>query len=310
MDAVLGTLISARGRLWLASAIPGAVAFWCLGALAVGGIRLTAPHAARCAIPEDGIWCNLSDRDGVRFAAIALLAVLAIIAGTSLVAALTGPVLGVIAGFGWPARGPLGRAARRRGRRHRRRRERLVTQLDRDGGGVAARLAWYPTGDAAVRPTRVGNAFAALDQRVRRRHGLDLSTCWPLIEQTLPDPARDRLEAASRLVAGRIQNLLWTIAALVWLPAFPARLGALIAVACAVLAALLWWAVSAAAEQYCALIEATVAAHRQAMYVAVGWPPPTSTAKEPERGRALTGYLNRLSDAGNIALEWPHDADA
>jgi hypothetical protein len=308
VDAILGALISARGRFWLASAIPGAVAFWCLGALALGGIPLTAPRAARCAIPEAGIWCNLSDRGGVRFAALVLLGVLGIIAGTSLVGVLTGPVLSVIAGFGWPIRGALGRVVRQWCSRQRRRRDRLLSQLDRGGGGVTARLAWYPTGAAAVRPTRVGNAFAALDQRVRRRHGLDLSTCWPLIEQTLPQPARDRLEAASRRVAGRIQNLLWTVAALAWLPAFPARLAVLIAVACAVLAVLLWWAVSGAVEQYCALIEATVAAHRRAMYVAVGWCPPTSTAQEPERGRALTGYLNRLSDVGDVALEWPDDA--
>ena len=308
MDAILGPLISARGRFWLASAIPGAVAFWCLGALALGGIPLTAPRGGRCAVHDAGIWCNLSDRDGVRFAALVLLGVLGIIAGTSLVAALTGPALSMIAGFGWPGRGALGRVARRRSSRHRRRREHLVSQLDRHGGGVAARLAWYPTGDDAVLPTRAGNAFAALDQRVRRRHGLDLSACWPLIEQTLPQPARDRLEAASRRVAERIQNLLWTVAALVWLPAFSARLAVLVAVACAVLAVLLWWAVSGAVEQYCALIEATVAAHRRAMYVAVGWRPPTSTAQEPERGRALTGYLNRLWDMGDVDLEWPDDA--
>jgi hypothetical protein len=307
VDAILGALISARGRFWLASAVPGAVAFWCLGALALGGIPLTAPRAARCAVPVAGVWCNLSDRDGVRFAALALLSVLGIIAGTSLVAVLTGPVLSVIAGFGWPARGGLGPVARWRSSRHRRRRERLVSRLDLDGG-VAARLAWYPTGDAAVRPTRAGNAFATLDQRVRRRHGLDLATCWPLIEQTLPQPALDRLEAASRRVAGRIQSLLWTVAAVVWLSAFPVRLALLVAVACTVLAVLLWWAVSGAVEQYCALIEATVAAHRRAMYVAVGWCPPISTAQEPDRGQALTGYLNRLSDAGDVALEWRDDA--
>jgi hypothetical protein len=306
MDAILGALVSARGRFWLTSAIPGAVAFWCLGALALGGIPLSAPRPARCAVPGAGLWCNLHDSASVRFAAIVLLGTLGVIAGTSLMAMLTGPVLSLLAGFGWPARGLLGQATRLRISAHRRRRARLLSQVARNGG-VTARLAWYPTGDAALRPTRIGNAFSALDQRVRYRHGLDLPTCWQLIEQILPGAARDRLEAASRRVGGRIMNLMWTVAALVWLPAFPARLALLIAAVVVVLAALLNWAVCAAVEQYCALIEATVAANRRGMYTAVGWPLPASTAQEPEHGRALTGYLNRLSEAGDIPLEWPDE---
>ena len=164
----------------------------------------------------------------------------------------------------------------------------------------------------AVLPTRAGNAFAALDQRVRRRHGLDLSACWPLIEQTLCRSALDRLEAG--IETGRRADPepavdRWPP----WSGCRPSRLGlaVLVAVACAVLAVLLWWAVSGAVEQYCALIEATVAAHRRAMYVAVGWRPPTSTAQEPERGRALTGYLRPASlDTGDVDLEWPDDAGA
>ena len=305
MEAILGALFSARDRFWAAGAVPGAVAFWCLGALALGGIPLTAPRPARCAVPRAGLWCNLSDSASVRFAALVLLAILGIIAGTALVAALTGPVLGLLAGFGWPARGRLGRAARRRSLSHRRRRARLVSQLAQ-GGGVAARLAWYPTGNAAVRPTRIGNAFSALDQRVRQRHGLGLPTCWPLIEETLPQAARDRLEDASKRVAGRVRNLMWTVAALVWLPTFPARLALLVAVTIAVLVVPLGWAASASVEQYCALIEAMIAAHRRGIYAAVGWPLPTSTAQEPAQGRALTGYLNRL-EVSDITLEWPDE---
>ena len=214
-----------------------------------------------------------------------------------------------IAGLGWPSGRPFARLIKRSCGWHRRRRERLLAEL-RAGGGAAARLVWYPTGDAGIRPTRAGNAFAALGQRIRRRHGLDLSACWPLIEQTLSQPARERLEQASSRVAGRVQNLLWTIAAVLWLPAFPVGLAVVIAVIGAVLAALLWWAVGAAVEQYCALIEASVATNRRAMYVAIGWPPPTSTKQEPDHGRALTGYLTRLSGWGDVDLEWPNDAGA
>ena len=306
MDAVLSALISGRSRFWLTGALPGALAFWCLGALALGGISLSVPHTGRCAIPDAGVWCDLSDHAGVRFVAVALLAVAVVIAGTSLVIVLTGPALSVIAGFGW-SRGPLGWLARQLTRLHRRRRASLLQRPGHDRGGVAARLAWYPTGDAPIRPTRVGNTLAALGQRVRRRHGLDLPTCWPLVEQILPQSAREELEASSGRVAGRIQNLLWALAALVWLPALPTRLAIGVAVASVILAVLLWWAISGAVEQYCALIEALVAVHRQGMYRAVGWPLPTSTAQEPELGRALTGYLNRLSPLGDVALVWPDD---
>jgi len=307
VDAILAALISARGRYWLVNGLPGAAAFLCLGALALGGIPLTVRRSAHCAVPAATILCDLSNHADVQFVAIALLGALGLIAGMSLVAALTGPVLGLIAGIGWPTGRPFTWLVRRRRGWHQRRRQRLLGELAH-GGGAVARLAWYPTGDGAVRPTRVGNAFAALGQRVRRRHGLDLPTCWPLIEQTLSQPAQDRLEQASSRVAGRVQNLLWTVAALLWLPAFPVGLVIVVAVVCAVLIALLWWAVSVAVQQYCALIEATVAANRRAMYTAVGWPPPTSTKQEPECGRALTGYLNRFSDAGDVDLEWPRNA--
>jgi hypothetical protein len=56
------------------------------------------------------------------------------------------------------------------------------------------------------------------------------------------------------------------------------------------------------------LIAATVATNRQARYVTVGWPQ-ASTAAEPARDQALTGYLKRLSDVGNVPLEWPRDPD-
>jgi hypothetical protein len=317
VDAVLGSLLSARSRLWMLSAIPGALGFWCLGALALGGIPLTAPRSSRCGLPPAGVWCNLSNRADVRFAALVLLGVLGIIAGTSLIATLTRPVLSLIAGYGWS--GPLAGVDALRVRAHRRRRDRIVGRLVPGNGSVQARparpvrparLAWYPTGDAAVRPTRVGNAFAAMDQRVCCRHGLDLATCWPLLEQTLPRHASDSLDTASRRLAGRTQNLMWCVAALIWLPAFPAALAAVIAIADIALACLLWWAVGGAVEQYCALIEATVMAHRRAMYLAIGWPVPGSTATEPARGRALTGYISRLAAVGDVALTWPGEPRA
>lgn len=309
VDALLAALFSARGRSWLISGLPGAVAFLCLGALALGGLPLAVHGTTRCTVPDPAILCDISNHGEVRFLALTLLCVLGLIAGMALVAALTGPVLGLIAGLGWPGGRPFARLIKRSCGWHRRRRERLLAEF-RAGGGAAARLAWYPTGDAGIRPSRAGNAFAALGQRIRRRHGLDLSACWPLIEQTLSQPARERLEQASSRVAGRVQNLLWTIAAVLWLPAFPVGFAVVIAVIGAVLAALLWWAVGAAVEQYCALIEASVATNRRAMYVAIGWPPPMSTKQEPDHGRALTGYLTRLSGWGDVDLEWPNDAGA
>ncbi len=303
MDAILSGLVSGRGRLWLTNAAPGAVAFWSLGALALGGTRLAVPQPRHCAFPAAGIVCQLTSNNGLRFVAAALLALLGIIAGTSLVAMLTAPALAVIAGD-WPSRGIFGVLARDRQSRQRQHRDRLVNRLGRADAGSATQLIWYPAGDAAIRPTRAGNAFAGLEQRVKRRHGLSLPTCWPLIEQTLPRPAQEQLERASRRVAGRVQNMLWAVASLAWLPFFPAWLALLALAAGAILAVLLWWAVNGTVEQYCALIEALVAAHRRALYTAIGWPLPKSTDQEPACGLALTGYLNRLSAVGDITLEW------
>jgi len=305
VDAIMSAVALARGRLLLTGVVPGAVAFWCLGVLAVGGIPLARPHPVRCAVPGTGIWCALEDRGSLRLAALVLLAILGILASTSLVATLTGPALNVVAGVGWPTGPALGWVSRNRISRQRSRRDRLLAHAG--SSGIPARLAWYPASNAAIRPTWAGNVFAGLEQRVRRRHGLDLSTCWPLMEQVLPEEARSQLEAASRRLAGRIQNLLWILITLAWLPAFSARLAALIALAAIIFATLVWWTVSRAAEQYCALTEAIVAAHRHAMYRAVGWRPPASTAQEPASGQALTGYLNRLAPVGDIPLEWPDD---
>jgi hypothetical protein len=296
VDVLLSSLVSARGRIWAADAMAGAVAFWCLGALAVAGLPIGVPAATRCVDPDAHILCFLGDRDGVRFAAVLLLAVLGVIASTAVIAALTSPALAVVAGIGWP-RGVAAPLVQR----HERRRDRLVL------GRGDPRLVWCPAGDEIVRPTRAGNAFASLQQRVDRRHGLDLPTCWPLVEQTLPEPARNRLETASGRLAGRIQNLLWTLLALAWLPWLPSRLAAVVAFGCASLAILLWWAIAAAAEQYCALVEATVAAYRRVMYAAVGWPPPRSTNGEPDQGRAFTGWLSRLRPFPDVQLEWRDD---
>jgi len=308
VDAVLDTLLTARGGRWAAQAVAGAIAFWCLGVVALRDVSVAVPSASGCAVPDARIWCAGMDRNGLVLAAAVVFGLLAVIAVSSVVAALVEPALTLIAGDGWPRRAGGGEFTQWRTSRQLRRRRRLESLLGSESS-AASQLAWYPPNDNAMRPTRAGNAFAALGRRIVHRHGLGLSTCWPLLEQALDDSTRARVENASTRLARRIQNLLWAVLALVWLPALPAWLALVVACTCVVLALLLWRGIAAAVEQYCVLVEAAVLARRRSMYESVGWEPPRSTIEEPARGRALTAYLNRLDRFDEQPLIWPVAAD-
>ncbi len=66
------------------------------------------------------------------------------------------------------------------------------------------RLHRYPMNAADIGPTRIAVTLAAMSERIRRRHGLDIAACWEL----LPGDARDRLARESAQVAVRSRACL------------------------------------------------------------------------------------------------------
>lgn len=167
-----------------------------------------------------------------------------------------------------------------------------------------ARAQWYPLSDTSLKPTRLGNAFTAVAERIRHRHGLDLSTCWPALLQVMPEPLQARIEAQSDHVARRIQNLLWVLAFLAWMPLLPRALAWTVALTVAVLTRLLWWSLAGATEQYCALLEAAVLTTRRLLYDTLGWPLPRDVTEEPSLGQALTDFLTRRAPVGPVTYRW------
>ena len=60
-------------------------------------------------------------------------------------------------------------------------------QTDR---AAIAGMRYYPSAPGAIRPTRLGSALATMNERLERRHGLDLSVCWEPLLGVLPADAR------------------------------------------------------------------------------------------------------------------------
>lgn len=321
VDKLAGLLLDPLARRWSGQASAATLLFWATGGFLYLVTR-TGPGTGCSGASTSGViaatWCGIFRRYGGLGVAIgaALAAVLA--AGVSLAVASAAPrVLDVLTGVAWPRARPMRAFGRRRGRWHRARRGRLVLEAygaadraahGRDGGKAATaswndtgrhavaglRLRHYPGGEAAVAPTRVGNAFAAVAQRVAARHGLDLTVCWGPLLATLPEAARSRLAQESAGVLGSVQTLSWVVAALVWAPLLPgvwAQLGW--AAACLAAAAVAHLATCQAVESYCDLVDDTVLVHRAGLYEAIGLPLPPDTADERWHGERLSAYLWR-----------------
>lgn len=305
MDAVLGTVLATRGRDLLATTVGGCIAFWCLGVIAIADLPRLVAVPARCADPDAKTWCIVADSAGLVLAALLVLGALGVITSAAVVVALTEPVLVLVSGDGWPRGGWAGRFTTWCRSGQARQRHRLVERADAGESRAAVALAWYPTGERLLRPTRAGNAFASLAQRVGRRHGLELSTCWGLFEEVLDESTRGRVETASSALTRRINNLLWAVAALLWVPALPTWMAFGLGGAVLLLVVLLWVGMTTAAQRYCRVVEAAIMMHRRSLYEAVGWPLPASTSTEPDEGRTLTAYIDRMGLVDEVVLQWP-----
>lgn len=325
---VISTLASGPAKRWTALISGGAYAF-----LAVVVLLLrpwVGPTAASCTGDDlHAAVCDLADLADGGPLALTALAVLAVVVATGLslvVAALAVPLLHLLAGTSLPTRGVLLAPLVRLALRRRYALKRRLTSLARTDGAhgtgtgtpptplaaahraqaatrvVRARQKLYrlPVHDDLMLPTRIGNSFAAMNGRIRGRHGIDPNLGWPLLEQLFDDAARRQLEQGSDQVLSRARNLLWAaLTVLVSLAiAFLDRVhdlpAAIVAVAGCVIALLLLVGLGDSVDGYADTVEAAVLRHHDALYEAARWPLPADTETARRAGAEFTAYLNRV----------------
>ncbi|MFE9102380.1 hypothetical protein [Actinomadura geliboluensis] len=335
MDKLLESLAGPWTKRWTGHVAAAALTFWAIGLsarLVSGGGSATACRAGGPADPLGQAWCRLDGAGAVGYAALVVLAGSLVIGSALLVAAATPRIVHVIAGdvprpggltawslWEWLLRRQIAR--RRRAAQapgppeqaalpdaldaaeREMARVALLGRIERDAIGELYR---YPAADALMAPTRIGCALAAMVERVERRHGLNLAACWEHLLMVLPPDARARLAQESRRVTLRGQNLVWTLAAVLWTPTFgPSRYAVGWVLGIALVTALLMRGVREAVENYCDLIEALMTCYRDRIYTAVGFAQPTSTTGDVAAGRVLSEYLGGWADDPAVPLSWP-----
>lgn len=164
-----------------------------------------------------------------------------------------------------------------------------------------AMLATYPS-QARLLPTRLGNRLRAAEDYPWRHYGLATGVLWPRLWGVMPEnaqkeimSARERLDAAVRLVLWSLLLLLWTF--WVWWAVPLALLGT----------AWGYWRALEAAGVYGELLRAAFDLHRFALYDVLRWPLPSDPAEEHQVGRQLTNYLWRGSDRKTPAFTTKHN---
>ncbi|MEO1068481.1 MAG: hypothetical protein AAFW95_05090 [Cyanobacteria bacterium J06638_6] len=181
-------------------------------------------------------------------------------------------------------------------------------------------LRRVPVQPQQLMPTHLGNILRAAELRPDLKYGLDAVVCWPHLWLLLPEQARADLNAARQTLNTGARVWLWSLLfALVWAPfgllrwsgnspwptvewsiwaLWPAVLGLLSA----------WFAYGwmlEAAGSYGDLIEAAFDLYRHALYTALRWPLPTSSADEKTQGRQLTQYLWRGTVGNPVQYQPP-----
>jgi hypothetical protein len=308
LDKALEGIASPLAKRWADQAIGSSLVFWTVGALLY--LLAHQPVGKRCGPGGEGpVWC-VAVRNGTPGTVIAVVGTLAVVVSTSLaVSAATPGLIRVLAGVGWRRVGFLERPVnwlitRQEGRRHllatgwKPERDERARAEGRQPVDDWPRLRRYPFGPRSeLAPTRLGNVFAALDQRVTRRFGLRLDVCWQPLLAVLPAEAHARLAEGSRVVVLRGQLPIWSVAALGWLafiPGWLGRVGWVVACLCLGLAGFI--GLVSAAEAYADQVFATVAAQRVLLYRALGLPVPSTTDTEPAAGRRLSDQLDQGLD--------------
>jgi hypothetical protein len=188
-------------------------------------------------------------------------------------------------------------------------------QADREVERLRHRGRWYPKAQGTadyvpspgrfLEPTRLGNVFAATQQRILIRHGLRMDSCQWLLLGVMPAEKRTELEALSGAVLRRVHALEWFVLTTAWAFLLPGTAAKVVWVVVCLLAA--HWAyreICRASGDYCEVLEVIVLTSRPALYRAVGFSVPKSTGDDRRKGRELSGYLDPREPV-DVALDWP-----
>jgi hypothetical protein len=300
VDKLIGGLAEPLARRWSGEALGASLVFWAAGALLFMLGRSTPQLGCPPRGPAGSLACRLEGYGLLGLAVGTVMAAAAVIGASLAVAAVAPRVVRLLSGAGWPARGPVRPVARWRVRRQQRRRSNLARVAaaepgqagGRERGAAYDRLRWYPGATTALAPTRIGNAFVALGQRIADRYGLDMAIVWEPLLAVLPDPVQGRLAEQSRTVAVRAQAVTWAAAAALWAPLAPDLPSAVAWLAGSVaLASVAYTLLLDAVRFYCDLVEGVVSTHRLLLYRAIGLAPPWSTAAERSQGEQLSAFL-------------------
>ena len=184
---IISALASGPAKRWTALISGGAYAFT---AVVVLLLRPWKPPAADC--PASGITvmvCDVSSGEPLALAALGVLAVVAAGGASLVVTALAGPLVHLLAGTALPVRGPVAFLVDLRVSQRLRVKRRLNARGDepwtsRHAAEARRRLYRRPQRDVLTAPTRIGDSFAAMSERILGRRK-------PAAESTGPAMAPD-----------------------------------------------------------------------------------------------------------------------
>jgi hypothetical protein len=283
IDSLAKLLIDPLTERWRSAAIGGSLVFWLvLVGLALftwpaagrAGDVLAACHPAQAAARP--LWCSLPAAG--RAGAALVGGVAAVIATAFLVQALAPPFLVLMQGDGWKD-------------------SRLAwLPLKWQRHYVKKHTYRYPLKPGKLRPSRMGNSLAALEERVQEKFGYRLDVVWDVFVASLPEDAMKAVAAKSSGIHLVCQNLILSgagfIAVIIVIPG-----GWPIVAAPAILALLtvcLSRAIGAATDGYCDLILTTLILHRDVLYHALGEAPPKPGENVSQRGAALSAKVEDI----------------
>lgn len=288
IESIGKVLVDPLAERWKNAAVGGSLACWLLiGALLLctrdvplgsGNWPLDCRPARTHGQPA---WCTLSTMN--RTALLVVGAVAAVISTAFLVQVLAPGVFGLIQAERW-GDWPLARGLARRIHQDRR----------------VSHALRYPSLRHLPdpRPTRVGNRFAALDERVQHRFGYELGVVWNVLVASLPQNARDKLIAKSESIILACQHLLLaglaTVAAFVVIPGVSLLLVVPLVLALVTVAA--WRVVAQTADEYCDLILTMLILHRDCLSTALGEKPPSGLDADLQKhGAKLTEKIKFIT---------------